>query len=544
MKMGFILVSLVFGLIFAHAQDDVDVEEAMMVISKNAFKSHIRFLADDLLEGRDTGSRGYELAARYVASQFEAYGLRPAIGDSSYFQEVPLRIYAPDQQRGNLVLYVTDKKIVFVLEKDFITLGNSNATVDSLDTEVVFAGYGISAPVFGHDDYASINAGGKIVAIMQGIPDNISGSARAHLNSWSVKRQTAIDNGAIGMLYLRSREQDKQFSWERTTKFKYEATTWLDDQGNPRDDVGPFKARAVLSSAATDSLLGFAGLDPDTLLSGKYGSVELPVKAMISAYSLHSDNKCHNVAAWLPGSDPELKDEFVIYTAHLDHVGIGRPVNGDSIYNGAYDNASGVSALLETAHMYAQLNPRPKRSVMFVAVTAEEKGLIGSDYFVNNSPVPLYNIAANVNLDMFLMLFPQNDVVAFGSEHSSLHDIVREAVEEIGMTLTPDPMPEENLFVRSDQYSFVKKGIPAVFLFSGVTSTDPDVDGLQLNKDWLKTFYHKPSDDIGQPMDLEIAVKFCRANFLIGYHVAQGDHRPEWNEGDFFANEFAQRRDE
>ena len=542
MRSFLLLVSMFFMASLVSAQEEVDAAAAMMIISKNAFKSHIRFLADDLLEGRDTGSRGYNLAARYTASRFEACGLQPVMGDSSYYQEVPLRTYAPDKEKGDLVLSGPDHEMVLALGRDFITLGNSNTIEDSVKAAVVFVNYGISAPAFGHDDYTGIDARGKIVAVLQGIPANISGSARSHFNSWSVKRQTAIDNGAIGMLYLRSAEQDKQFSWEQTIKFRYEATTWLDGMGNPQDDVGPFKARAVLSSAATDSLLAFSGVDPDTLLSGKFGSTELPVEALIRVYGNHSDFKCRNVVAWLPGSDPVLKDEYVIYTAHLDHVGIGRPVDGDSVYNGAYDNASGVAALLETAQAYAQLNPRPKRSVMFVAVTAEEKGLIGSDYFVNNSPVPLRSIVANINLDMFLMLFPQNDIVAFGSEHSSLQDFVHEALEEIEMTLTPDPMPEENLFVRSDQYSFVKKGIPAVFLVSGVSSTDSDVDGLQVNKDWLKDHYHKPSDDINQPMDLDVAVKFCRANFMIGYEVAQSDTRPVWNEGDFFAEELAKRR--
>ena len=542
MKTG--LISLT-GLLLANllfAQGAVDSDQAVTVISKNAFRSHVRFLADDLLEGRGTASRGYRLAANYVAAQFEAAGLLPGVGDSSYFQVVPLRSYAPDKNRGDLVFYLRAKNKVWNLGEDFLPLGHPGSVEDSVRSGVVFVYFGISAPEYGYDNYADIDARGKIVAVIQGVPDKFSGDHRAYYNSWSVKRQTAIDHGAIGMLYLHTKEQNKRFSWERLVKFKYDAVTWLDDGGFPQDDVSPFKARAILNSTPADSLFSLAGFNPDSIMSGRYGSIELPVEASIRAYSKHEDITCRNVVAWLPGSDPDLKHEFVVYTAHLDHVGIGRPVDGDSIYNGAYDNASGISALIETARAFGHLKPRPRRSVMFVAVTAEEKGLVGSDYFITHPPVPAANIIANINLDMFLMLFPQNDVVAFGSEHSTLHETVLNAVGKIGMKLTPDPMPEENLFVRSDQYSFVKKGIPSVFLVSGVTSTDPEIDGLALNKEWLKTHYHQPTDDIDQPMDLDIAVRFCHVNFLIGYEVAQADEPPIWKEDDFFTIQFAKHQ--
>jgi Zn-dependent M28 family amino/carboxypeptidase len=261
---------------------------------------------------------------------------------------------------------------------------------------------------------------------------------------------------------------------------------------------------------------------------------DLPVKLAVKTASRQRKVESPNVIGLLPGSDPQLRDEYVVLTAHLDHVGIGEPVNGDRINNGAYDNASGIAIMLEIARAFAGLPRAPRRSLLFLAVTGEEKGLLGSDFFLDHATVPAEAIVANVNLDMVLMLHPLIDVVAFGAEHSSLSRVVERATSRLGVKLSPDPIPEEVLFIRSDQYPFVRRGIPAIFVVSGLETPDPSVDGKKLLQEWMRTTYHSPGDDMGQEIDFDAGAKFARVNFLASYLVASDDARPTWNPDDFF----------
>jgi Zn-dependent M28 family amino/carboxypeptidase len=248
-----------------------------------------------------------------------------------------------------------------------------------------------------------------------------------------------------------------------------------------------------------------------------------------------------NVAGILTGSDPKLKDEYVLYTAHADHLGIGTPKNGDNIYNGALDNASGTAALIEMAHAFATMAPQPRRSIMFVAVTGEEEGLLGSEYFAQNPTVPIDNIVANINMDELPMVFDFKDVVALGAEHSSLGPMIESIAKAEGLEVSPDPLPEENFFVRSDQYSLVKKGVPAVAITGGEKATDPSKNGGEIERAWIKNYYHSPQDDMNQPLDYNAAAKYTRMNFALGYAVANQDTRPTWNPGDFFGNAFGHK---
>jgi Zn-dependent M28 family amino/carboxypeptidase len=241
------------------------------------------------------------------------------------------------------------------------------------------------------------------------------------------------------------------------------------------------------------------------------------------------------------GSDPLLNDEYVIYTAHLDHIGVRAAGSADEIHNGAFDNAAGIGVILEVAEALQRLPLR--RSVIFAAVTAEEKGLQGSSYLVNNPPVPIDRLVANINIDMPYLGFPIADIEAFGAEHSTLLAAVTQATAELGLDLTPDPMPEEVRFVRSDQFSFVRKGIPALAFKAGSQSTDPAIDGKAMLQDFLKNHYHQPSDDLSLPFSAEGATRFARAAARLGFLIANDDQRPEWNPGDFFGEKFAPRRE-
>jgi Zn-dependent M28 family amino/carboxypeptidase len=257
--------------------------------------------------------------------------------------------------------------------------------------------------------------------------------------------------------------------------------------------------------------------------------------------STHERIASANVIGMLRGSDPELADEYVVYSTHLDHLGIGSPVDGDNIYNGFYDNAFGVAMTIEIARALASMPVAPRRSILFVAVTAEESGLLGSDYFAQNPTVPKSSLVANVNIDMPMMLFALDTIVGYGSEHTSLEALTADEAIKEGFKITPDPYPDEVYFIRSDQYSFVRQGIPAVYFAEGIGSSDPTIDGRAVQMDFEKNHYHKPSDDLSQPVDWDTTLRFSRAGARIGFRIAMNDERPGWNEGDFFGEKFGQK---
>ena len=259
----------------------------------------------------------------------------------------------------------------------------------------------------------------------------------------------------------------------------------------------------------------------------------------LESTSTHKSISSHNVVAILEGSDPRLKNEYVVYSAHSDHIGFAKTVKKDKINNGAMDNATGTSVLMETARLFSQLDERPKRSILFVAVTGEEKGLLGSDYYAQNPTVPEGSMVANVNLDMPILTYEFADVIAFGADHSDMKVSVSKAAEKIGLELSPDPMPEQALFTRSDHYSFVKQGIPAVFLVPGFKSAEPDIDGSKQFSNFLKTNYHKPGDDFSQDFNWKAATKFAEVNYHIGLTLANQAQRSSWNKGDFFGDTFS-----
>jgi Zn-dependent M28 family amino/carboxypeptidase len=318
---------------------------------------------------------------------------------------------------------------------------------------------------------------------------------------------------------------------------------WLDDAGAPRDAFSELFGLGALSEAGEQRLFehspeGFAEVVA-AIEAGETRGFDLPIELEARTSSRHTKLESPNVVGLLPGSDPRLREEYVVLTAHLDHLGVGDAVEGDAIYNGAYDNASGVASLLAVAKAFADLPLAPRRSLVFLAVTGEEKGLLGSDYFAANTTVPSAAIVANINLDMALMLHPLNDVIAFGSEHSTLSEAVDRATARLDLDVSQDPIPEEVFFIRSDQYSFVRRGIPALFVAGGRRSGDSALDGHELWQEWMRTVWHTPGDDMAQSIDFETGAEFARLNFLVVYHVANADQAPTWNPGDFFGERFA-----
>ena len=311
----------------------------------------------------------------------------------------------------------------------------------------------------------------------------------------------------------------------------------------PGDEAPGVHARAVLSRRGADAVFTGAPRTLDAVLAeaaqGKVDSFDLPVQVRLRVESRHSSFDSPNVLGVLPGSDPELSKEFVVLSAHLDHLGIGTPRGGDSIYNGALDNASGVAGMLEVARGLADLPRRPRRSILFAAVTGEEMGLLGAEYWTRHPTVPRGATVADLNVDMFLALFPVKDVVALGAEHSSLGAVIHALAPRLGLEVAPDPFPEEVLFIRSDHYPFVEEGIPSIMLDCGLHSADPRIDGASLFREWMATRYHSPQDDMKQAIDYDSAAKIARLYLLIAARVADDDRPPTWNAGDFFADKFA-----
>jgi Zn-dependent M28 family amino/carboxypeptidase len=520
--------------------------ETLQLIRPDAIRAHMQFLSDDLMEGRETGTRGYMLAANYIRSQFEALGLKPGGTDGSYFQQVPLRRSQLIREQSSLVVNRDGKKIKLVWDKDFAMRGNALYEKTTVNAPVVFVGYGVSAPQFKHDDYAGVDVKGKIVMVLYGAPSSFPSSERAHFSPTDQKEKMAAAHGAAGFLTVWAGDIEKRTPFQRFVGYvQSPRMRWLDAKGQASDAEPSIRGEAYLSSDAARKLFTGASQTFDQALeaamAGKTQPFTLPITVTISAVSKFETLHSPNVAGILPGSDPKLKDEFVLYTAHADHLGIGEAKNGDNIYNGALDNASGTAALIEMAHAFATMNPQPRRSILFVAVTGEEEGLLGSEYFARYPTVPIDNIVANINMDELPMVFDFKDVVPLGAEHSSLGPMIDTISKTEGLEVSPDPLPEENFFVRSDQYSLVKQGVPAVAIEGGEKAVDPKKNGAELERDWIKNYYHSPQDDMKQPLDFNAAAKYTRLNLSLGYAIANEDSRPAWNPGDYFGSTFGRQ---
>ena len=532
------ILTAVCGLLVSGPVPAQDVEPALSAIRPQAIRAHMRFLADDLLEGRRTATRGYDIAARYVSARFEELGLEPAGTAGSFVQPVPMLQMTTLGEESSLTLHRDGREIELELGPDFLVRASEEETTFS--APVVFAGYGVTAPELGYDDYEGLDVKGKIVAMLVGSPSTFPNDQRAYYSVRSVQARNAADRGAIGMLGIYTPEWEKRMSWDGLQKYlHWPSSTWVDAAGKPRSSILP---GAGLSMKGAKEL--FAGA-PRTLeevykmaATGRPPTFELPVRASVRVVGRGKRIESPNVAAVLRGSDPKLRDEYVVLSAHLDHVGMELEGEGDTIHNGAYDNASGIAVMLEVANAFTRL-PAPRRSVLLLAVTGEEEGLNGSDYFARFPTVPVDGIVANTNLDMILMLYPLRDVVAFGAEHSSLDRVLKEAAGRLGIEVSPDPFPEQVLFIRSDHYSFVQQGVPSIGLALGLKSADPAVDAPAVWGKWMQEVYHKPGDDMSQAMDFASGVQFAKLSFLIGWMVAQEEKAPSWNPGDFFGGKFA-----
>ena len=488
-------------------------------ISAANIKAHIDFLASDLLEGRETGSRGFDIAAQYVATQFAGAGLEPAGDHGTYFQKIDFTAAQVDEQRSSFTL--DGKKLIN--RQDVIFQPIFTSARSDVDAPIVFAGFG--AP----EDYAGLDARGKIVLVLTGARPQLPNDERAYYSSRDVKKETAASHGAIGILFLNTITDEKRRSFAKNAAQASMKSMRI--QGDP--GVAAIRASASVSRATAAKIVGpkLAQLLADAE-KGIVHSFATRAHAIIRTVSKLGHATSENVVARLRGTT----DENVVLSAHLDHLGLAKS-GADRVFNGALDNASGSSALIEIARAFAALPQRPARSVVFIAVTGEEKGELGSEYFAKHPTVA--PIVADINMDMFTMLFPNQDVIALGAEHSTLGDLAIRAAKEAGFEVSPDPQPEEVRFIRSDQYSFVKQGIPAITFKAGVKSRDASIESERVTRAWLHDVYHTVRDNPDQKLDYASGARWADANFLLTLAVANAPEKPEWKKGDFFAQRFA-----
>jgi Zn-dependent M28 family amino/carboxypeptidase len=513
--------------------------------SPDAIRAHVSFLADDALEGRMTGTRGYDIAARYVASAFGQLGLKPGGTDGSWFQSVPLVESVSLLPAARLTLRpASGEPIELAVSRDFLPEASLVEAEVAASAPVVFVGFGVSAPDQGHDDLAGVDLTGKVALVFGGAPAKFPPAIRAHYSSRQTKNEALVARGAVGVISLQTPEEQKRTPWARLVQQSWRSRMgWVGADGRVNGAWPELKIRASINPER--AALFFAGA-PRTLdeayaaaEAGTPQAFELPLVVEQTRRSVIQQRTSDNVIGILEGSDPALAGEFVAISAHLDHVGKGAPIGGDAIYNGAFDNAVGIGIMLESARLLAAMPQRPRRSVLFVAVTAEEAGLQGSDFFVQNPTVPRGAIVANINMDMPVALAPLADVTAFGAEHSSLGAVAERAAKAEGVGLAPDEKPEEVFFVRSDQYSFVRAGIPALYIDQGMNSTDPAQDQKARYEAFLKDKYHQPGDDLTLPIHWPSLGMLARLNTRIIADVADAQARPTWNEGNFFGETFA-----
>jgi Peptidase family M28 len=537
-----LVVSFVFG---QTTSSDFPPEELLQRITVAGLRAHMAFLADDLMEGRGTGTRGYQLAANYVRAQFEQMGLQPAGGKGSFFQNVHFRKIELLQDKSSFMVNHNGSTRTLTIDKDYVMRGDPVSDDTTAEGQVVFVGYGVSAPEFNYDDYSGIDVHGKIVAVLYGAPSRLPSAPGAHFSDTEQKLRMAAEHGAIGMVSIWAGKVEQRTPFSEYTRFsKGPELRWLDEQGVPNDAEPKIRGYARISSSTAALLFEGAKESWKEAMQAAENnqSHAFPLATSVSLHvvSRYSEVESPNVAAILPGSDPQLKNEYVVFTAHLDHLGIGDPVKGDTIYNGAADNASGTAALLEMARAFSGLHKATRRSLLFIAVTGEEEGLLGSDYYAHYPTVPIPQIVANINMDEVSFLYDFKDIVPLGGEHSSLGAVADDVARHMGLTVSPDPMPEEVYFVRSDQYSFILQGVPSLYIEEGLQTVNPSLDGKKMQFDWEAQRYHQPSDDMNQPFDFNATVKCTRVDLAVGYEVAQQTERPHWNNGDFF-DKFAQK---
>ena len=505
---------------------------AIQAIKPENIETHVRFLSHDLLEGRGTGQRGGDLAAEYIAAQFALYGLKPAGDKGTYMQKVPMVGITPGADTRFSLVPAKGKNIDLKPLDEYVAYDQTQQSASDFDAEIVYVGYGIEAPEYTWDDYKGVDVKGKILLMLVNQPNDdpklFHGKALTYYGRWTYKYEQAARKGAVGAILIHKTDM-ASYGWEVVRNSNSGEKSYLKLDGTPK-----LKAAAWVQLDAASNLAKSAGLDLDKMMSDArsrdFKPIPLNVRLTAHMTSKVRPFESNNVIAALPGADAKLKEEAVMYTAHYDHLGIRPDMPGDNIYNGAMDNGTGCGILLELARAYAQSVQKPRRSIFFASVTAEEQGLLGSEYLGKHPPIP----AAKIQLDVKPLGSPEEVQVA-GAERTSFYPVVQSLATEFRFTIRPDARPEAGHFYRSDHFSLARVGIPSFSINEGMKFKHHDEAwGLAQDADYTKNHYHQPSDEYHPGMDYTSDAAMARFGFALGWEAANQSTQVTWKKGDEF----------
>jgi Zn-dependent M28 family amino/carboxypeptidase len=511
---------------------------AMQKIDPQRIRAHVRFLSRDLLEGRGTGQRGGDIAGEYIGTQFALYGLKPAGDNGTYLQKVPMVGITPDPATTFSFVPATGSATDLKPLDQYVAYDQTQRPKSDVDAEIVYVGYGIEAPEYKWDDYKGVDVRGKVLLMLVNEPPSedvkfFKGKALTYYGRWTYKYEEAARKGAVGAILIHQTDM-ASYPWEVVRNSNSGEKSFLKREGAPVLEVASW-----IHFDAAKQLASSAGMDLDRMIldarSPNFHPVALPVKLKAHMVSQVRPFESNNVVAMLPGADSKLRSEAVLYTAHYDHLGIRPDMPGDNIYNGANDNATGCGILMEVARAYAESVQRPRRSILFAAVTAEEQGLLGSEYLGKHPPIPAGKITLDVNYDDIPPLGSPEEVEVSGAERTTFYPVVESTAKTFRLKIRPDSRPEAGHYYRSDHFSLARVGIPSFSINEGVKYKGHDAAwGMQQAEEYTAKHYHQPSDEYHEDMDFTGDAAMARFGFALGWEAAAQSTLIGWQKGDEF----------
>ena len=511
---------------------------AMETINPERIRAHVRFLSHDLLEGRGTGQRGGDIAAEYIATQFTVYGLKPAGDNGTYMQKVPMVGITPMPETTFSLVPSSGSAINLKVLDDYVAYDQTQQPQSDIDAPVVYVGYGIHAPEYNWDDYKDADVKGKVLLMLVNEPpsDDVNffkGKALTYYGRWTYKYEEAARRGAVAVLLIHQTDM-ASYPWEVVRNSNSGEKSYLKLDGSPK-----LKAAAWVQLEVAEKLAKTAGLNLGKMMteaqSREFKPVPLPAKLQAHLVSKIRPFESNNVIGVLPGVDAKLKSEAVLYTAHYDHLGIRPDMPGDNIYNGANDNATGCGVLLELARAFSQSAEKPRRSIIFASVTAEEQGLLGSEYLGKHPPFPAGKITLDLNYDDLPPLGSPEEVEVSGAERTTFYKTVEATAKDFRLVIRPDAHPEAGHFYRSDHFSLARVGVPAFSVNEGVKYKGHDEAwGLKQDEEYNQKHYHQPSDEYSPSMDFTGDAAMARFGFVLGWQASAMPQRIGWEKGDEF----------
>ena len=510
---------------------------AMKSIDPERVRAHVRFLSHDLLEGRGTGQRGGDLAAEYIATQFALYGLKPAGDDGTYMQRVPLVGVTTLPDTTFAIVPEHGEAMKLKMSDDYVAMDESLGKVSEIDAQIVFAGYGIEAPEYQWNDFKDADVRGKVLLMLVNEPPSedekfFKARALTYYGRWTYKYEQAARKGAVGVILIHKTEM-ASYGWDVVRN------SWSGERSRIRTQAPRLHAASWIQLEVARQAVAAAGLNLDELMekakSRDFRPVPLSLRLRAHIESQVRPVQSSNVIAMLPGSDPKLRAQAVLYTAHYDHLGIRPGQAGDNIYNGAADNATGCGILLELARAFASASQGPRRSIVFAAVTAEEQGLRGSEYLGQKPPIPAKDIMLDLNFDDVPPLGEPEEVELVGSERTTFYPVVAATAREFGLVIRPDARPEAGHYYRSDHFSLARVGVPAFSVNEGEKfKGHPAEWGAQQAVEYTEKRYHQPTDEYRPGMDFTGDAKMARFGFALGWKAASQPGSIGWQPGDEF----------